>query len=88
MPGVARISQDSAGGTLVGVLAPTVFVNGTNIAILGCAVAGHGIPPHAAPVMSSASNTVFAGGIPVCRQGDSASCGHASSGSGDVFAGG
>ncbi|MEE2635515.1 MAG: PAAR domain-containing protein [Pseudomonadota bacterium] len=86
MPGVARISQDAAGGTLIGVLAPTVFVNGTNIAVLGCAVAGHGFPPHDAPVMVSASGTVFAGGIPVCRQGDSASCGHFATGSENVFA--
>ncbi|MFY0309633.1 PAAR domain-containing protein [Leisingera sp. D0M16] len=86
MPGVSRISQDAAGGTLIGVLAPSVFVNGTNVAVLGCAVAGHGIPPHAAPVMAGASSTVFAEGIGICRQGDPASCGHPSSGSGNVIA--
>jgi len=86
MPGIARINTDSAGGTLIGVLAPTVFVDGNNIAVLNCAVQGHGTGPHAAPTMAQASSTVFANGIAVCRQGDSASCGHATSGSSDVFA--
>ncbi|WP_425537445.1 PAAR domain-containing protein [Phaeobacter gallaeciensis] len=55
------------------------------MAVLGCTVAGHGFPPHATPVVASASGTVFADGIPASRQGDSTSCGHASSGSGNVF---
>jgi hypothetical protein len=37
--------------------------------------------------MAQASASVFAGGKPVCRAGDAASCGHASSGSADVGAG-
>ncbi|TDE34127.1 hypothetical protein [Antarcticimicrobium sediminis] len=85
---MARTGQDAAGGTLIGVLAPSVIVNGSPVGVLGCAVAGHGLPPHAAPVMASASGTVFAEGIALCRQGDVASCGHPSSGSGNVFAGG
>lgn len=90
MPGVSRVQQDSAGGTIVGVLAPGVYVNGTNIVCLGAAVTPHPpAPPHtSAPSMAQASATVFADGIPVCRQGDAASCGHAATGSGDVFAGG
>ena len=88
MPGVARVGQDAAGGTIVGVLSPDVFVNGANVAVLTAAVAPHGSGVHAGPVMAQASTTVFSGGIPVCRQGDSASCGHAASGSGNVFAGG
>lgn len=88
MPGVARVGQDTAGATIIGNLAPTVIVNGSPTAVLGAAVAGHGDPPHAAPVMAQASGTVFAQGIPVCRAGDQASCGHPATGSGDVFAGG
>ncbi len=88
MPGVSRISQDSAGGTIIGILAPRVFVNGTNVAVKGAAVAGHGLGVHAGPVMAGASGTVFANGIGVCRQGDAASCGHLAMGSGNVFAGG
>ncbi len=87
MPGVSRVGSDAAGGTIVGSLAPTVFVDGSPIAVKGAAVAGHGNGPHAGPVMSGASGTVFANGIAVVRAGDSATCGHAASGSGDVFAG-
>ncbi|NSY36873.1 PAAR domain-containing protein [Leisingera sp. ANG59] len=88
MPGVSRISQDAAGGTIVEALVPSVRVNGSQVAVLGCAVAPHGIGPHAGPVMAAASGTVFAEGIAICREGDQASCGHPASGSGDVFAGG
>lgn len=87
MPGISRVGQDSAGGTIVGILAPAVYVNGTNIAVLGAAVAGHGPAPHAAPVMAQCSATVFAHGIGICRAGDAASCGHPATGSGNVFAG-
>lgn len=88
MPGIARINQDSAGGTIVGNLAPTVFVNNQPVAVKGADVAGHGLPPHSSPVMNGASSTVFANNIPVCREGDAATCGHTSSGSGDVKADG
>lgn len=90
MPGISRVGVDSAGGTIVGNLAPTVFVNGAPIVVQGAAVTPHPpFPPHtASPVMVGHSSTVFACGIPVCRQGDAASCGHPATGSGDVFAGG
>lgn len=87
MPGVARTSQDAAGGTITGVLAPNVYVNGTPVACLGAAVAPHGPGIHAGPVMAQASSTVYANGIPICREGDAASCGHPATGSSDVFAG-
>lgn len=89
MPGISRVGVDSAGGTIVGNLAPTVFVNGAPIVVQGAAVTPHGLPPHSPqPVMVGHSSTVFACGIPVCRQGDAASCGHPATGSGNVFAGG
>lgn len=88
MPGVTRILQDSAGGALVGVLASTVWVNGMNITVVGDPVAGHGPAPHSAPVMAAGSGTVFAHNIPVCRDGDTATCGHVATGSSNVFAGG
>lgn len=87
MPGIARVGVDAAGGTITGNLAPTVFVNGSPVAVKDAAVAGHGPNPHASPVMVGCSGTVFANGIPVCRAGDAASCGHAASGSGTVSAG-
>jgi len=90
MPGVSRVGVDAAGGTIVGNLAPTVFVNGSPAVVLGAAAVPHPpfIPPHVAAVMAGASGSVFANGIAVCRAGDAASCGHAASGSGDVAAGG
>ena len=87
MPGIARVGVDAAGGTIVGNLAPTVFVNGSPIAVQGAAVAPHGRSPHNAAVMVGASGTVKANGIPVCRAGDAASCGDTASGSGTVNAG-
>jgi uncharacterized Zn-binding protein involved in type VI secretion len=87
MPGISRVGVDSAGGTITGNLAPTVFVNGSPIAVTGAAVAGHGLPPHNAPTMSGSSSTIYANGIKVCRAGDAATCGDAASGSGNVNAG-
>lgn len=90
MPGISRVGVDTAGGTIVGNLAPTVFVNGAPIVVQGADVESHPpFPPHTGqPVMVGHSSTVFACGIPVVRQGDAASCGHPATGSGSVFAGG
>lgn len=88
MPGVSRVGVDLAGGMIVGNLAPTVFANGSPVAVQGAAVESHPpVPPHTgAPSMVGHSGTVYANGIGTCRQGDAASCGHAATGSGDVFA--
>ena len=85
MPGASRVGKDVAGGTIVGNLAPTVLVNNSPVAVKGAAVAGHGRRAHSGPVMVGASGNVLANNIPVCRAGDSASCGHPASGSGDVI---
>ena len=87
MPGISRVGVDSAGGTITGNLAPTVFVNGSPIAVLNASVAGHGTGAHAGPTMSASSSTVKANGIGVCRADDAASCGDAASGSSNVSAG-
>ena len=86
MPGIARRHLDAAGGTQLAGGQGTVHANGVLVVVLGDAVAGHGDAPHAAPVMVQASATVFAEDTPICRAGDAASCGHNSTGSGDVFA--
>ena len=87
MPAVTRISKDSAGGTIIGNQATTVFVNGVCICVLGDRVQGHGDPPHSPPPpMVQSSNNVYAHGILICRKGDTAACGHAATGSGDVYA--
>jgi uncharacterized Zn-binding protein involved in type VI secretion len=71
-----RTVLDAAGGTVIGTLAPTVFTNDTPVAVVGDPVEGHGIGKHAGPVMMTGSDNVFAHGIPVCRIGDVATCGH------------
>lgn len=88
MPGIARVNADSAGGTITQALAPSVYVNGNRVAVINCQVASHGTAPHNSPVMVGASGNVYAESKRVCRQGDAASCGHAASGSGNVFANG
>jgi uncharacterized Zn-binding protein involved in type VI secretion len=88
MPGVSRVNQDTAGGTIIEALAPTVFVNNKPITVQGAHIQGHGDAPHASPVMVDHSGTVFANNIGVCREGDKASCAHPATGSGNVFAGG
>lgn len=85
MPGVSRVGVDSAGAEIVGNLVPSVLVNGAPVVVRGAAVVPHGT--HVGVVMQGASGTVLAGGIPVCRAGDSASCGHAATGSTNVLAG-
>jgi len=86
LPGIARVGQDTAGGTIIGNLAPDIIVEGRPIAVVGASIAGHGLPPHNSPVMVQGSSTVIANGIFVCRQGDAASCGHTATGSSNVFA--
>ena len=85
MPGVARKTEDSAGGTLIEG-SENVLVNGFSVVRIGDDVAGHGFPPHASPVMAEGSTNVFVNGIGVCRAGDEASCGDNCTGSSNVSA--
>jgi uncharacterized Zn-binding protein involved in type VI secretion len=87
MPGISRVGVDVAGATIVGNLAPTVYVNNAPIAVKGATIEGHGRGAHRSPTMDTSSATVRANNIEICRAGDSASCGHTASGSGDVNAG-
>jgi hypothetical protein len=86
MPGVSRVSVDSAGGTIVGNLAPTVYVNNVPIVVKGAEVEGHGRGSHRNPVMDGSSSTVYANNILICRADDDATCGHPATGSGNVIA--
>ena len=79
MPGIARVGQDTAGGFVLGPGSSRVFVDGLPAGLIGDAVASHGSAPHSAAVMIIGSFRVSAGGKPVCRRGDSASCGHSAS---------
>lgn len=84
--GVTRAGLDAAGGVIL-VGNPTVLVNGMPIAVNGNAVTPHGMSPHDAPVMVAVSNLVLAGGISIVRATNLATCGHAASGSINVFSG-
>ena len=87
MPGSARSFRDTAGGTILSVYNNSVYVNGLPGAVLLTPVAGHGKNKHAGPIMVGCSNTVRFSGMPACKQGDNATCGHNASGSSDVFIG-
>ena len=87
MPGISRVGVDTAGGTIIGNLAPTVRINGSSVVVTGASVASHGTGPHASPTMSGHSSTVRANGIFICRAGDAATCGHVATGSSTVSAG-
>lgn len=80
MPGISLVGVDAAGGIIGGGGQSFVTVNGAPVSVVGDAVAGHGKSPHAAPSMVAGSSLMKINGIPVCRAGDSASCGHAASG--------
>ena len=86
MPGVSRVGTDMAGGVIGGPGAGTVRINGSACSLLGDSVTPHGVAPHAGASMAAASSTVFAEGGRVVRSGDLASCGHAATGSSNVFA--
>lgn len=82
----ARIIRDYAGGPIIGLLAPTVYINGINIVVVGDNVEPHGMIPHNFPVIATGSPNVFAHNSNVARLGDLASCGHPIvSGSRDTF---
>lgn len=91
MPGISRAGMDTAGNTIL-TGKGNVRVNGMPVAHIGSAIANHcsgsNCPDqHTAPVIATGSGMVRVGGIPVCRAGDSASCGHSATGSGNVRAG-
>jgi uncharacterized Zn-binding protein involved in type VI secretion len=87
MPGICRANIDSAGGILINTQT-TVFANGAFVIVHADPVANHGSSPHNSATMIAASNNVFIGGKAVCNAGDLATCGHAATGSVDVFVGG
>ena len=84
MPGIARVGVDSAGGTILGGGQDFVRVQGALWAVLGDAVAGHGEGLHAGPTMAEGSAFIRINGIPVCRAGNAATCGHGATGSGEM----
>lgn len=81
---VSLVGTDSAGGVIAGPGAPTWTWNGKKISLLGDLVTGHGLPPHTAPVIISASNWMTIDGVKVTRVGSMAGCGHGVTGSSDM----
>jgi uncharacterized Zn-binding protein involved in type VI secretion len=81
MPGVAVGSLDAAGG-VQSVQANAWFrIEGRSIVVVGDLVAGHGNPPHSPPPAMVTGTLWFkVGARAVCRAGDIAACGHATSG--------
>jgi len=87
MPGISR-DNDSAGGDLIPSQS-SVYANNEEVIVNGDGVAPHAplIPPHISASMVAGSNKVFVENKAVVNAGDSATCGHAASGSSDVFVG-
>lgn len=82
MPGIAVRSLDSAGGKQLAGGQDFVKAEGQLVVLLGDPVMPHPpFPPHTtAPVMAEGCDWLTIGGIPVCREGHTANCGHATTG--------
>lgn len=80
MPGVACVGADYAGGVQLGMQAAKFKIRGRAVVVVGDRVAGHGEPPHSSPVMVQGTSKFRVSGIPVCREGHAATCGHTTSG--------
>lgn len=85
---VCRVGVDRSGNLIVGNLAPTVFVNGSPIAVgPGATILPYGDNCKSAPTTNQSSNTVFAQGQGVVRSGDLDLCGTPCTSNSNVFAG-
>lgn len=84
MFGAARRSLDSAAGAQIGANQTFVTIEGQLWIVLGDINAAHGFPPHipGPDAMAQGSSFVSINGIPVCREGHAAGCGHPTSGAG------
>ena len=78
--GIAVKALDSAGGAQLNGGQSFFSVESQPVVLLGDPITAHGLPPHAAPTMVEGSSWMTLNGVPVCRQGHLASCGHASTG--------
>ena len=82
---------DTAGGDIsASAGGAAVYVEGLLVAVNGDGVAPHVplVPPHISASMIASSNNVYSGGIPIVRLGNSATCGHTSTGCSKTFVGG
>lgn len=67
--------MDSAGGMIL-TGCNSVLINGMPTARILSNVAGHGKNEHAGPVMVGSDASVLVEGLPICKTGSAASCGH------------
>lgn len=80
MTGIAVKTLDSAGGAQLAGGQDFFEVQGQPVVLLGDPVEAHGKQPHGSPVMAEGESWFTANGIPICRAGHLATCGHASTG--------
>ncbi len=78
--GIAVKGLDQAGGVQLAGTAPWCRVDGQPVVVRGDPIAGHGDASHSAPVMAEGEAWFRVAGVPVCRAGHAASCGHVTTG--------
>jgi len=79
--GVAVHALDVAGGAQMTEVNDWYRIEAQPVVVIGDLVEAHGVPPHSPPPpMVEGSAWYRVGGIPVCREGHKAACGHATSG--------
>ncbi|AEH03611.1 PAAR motif of membran proteins [Pseudomonas phage PhiPA3] len=76
MPAVGRIGIAVAGGTVLGPGALKLRIGGIVATQLGDQIRGHGNGSHNNARMVQGSTKLRVQGIPICKVGDAASCGH------------
>ena len=74
MSSSAAKENDTVGGGVLISSATSVFVNGKLIGRLNDSITPHSTGPHLSAKMIESSSTVFAEGLGVSRDSDSASC--------------
>jgi uncharacterized Zn-binding protein involved in type VI secretion len=58
--GASRVGVDTGGGIILSPGSSKVFIEGSKASLIGDLIAGHGLPPHAAPVTTATQSKVFA----------------------------
>lgn len=82
MPGITVKALDAAGGAQLAGGQDFVTVEDQLVVLLGDPVTPHGPPPHGPfpPIMVQGTDWLTINGVPVCREGHAASCGHPTTG--------
>lgn len=80
MTGITRKSLDTAGSVQLAGQQGFFFIDAQPVVVKGDPVTPHGVGVHASPVMAEGSDYWTLNGVPVCRAGHLASCGHPTTG--------